>query len=153
MTDDIDDLKRGGDWHRELHPNPIAYGKLAEDYFETELKSHDISYIRSTDAYREHGGDDGWDFKVDGLLIDIKTSGYKGRGEILLLVEEGHIKAHFYVLYSKDRILGFATNKDLKSRPPHPYPARVVNHVIPEPKLRDINILWPFLHQWVRENK
>ena len=140
---EIDDYKRGGEWHRELTPNPVAKGLEYANYFQQELRTRNIPHIRSSDKLIKKGGDPGWDFKIGKYLIDVKGTDYINN--VNLLVEEGKIKAHIYVFYSRIRALGFATNKNLKARTPRKWPGEVVNHIIPEDDLRPMAELWRVL--------
>lgn len=148
MTDNLDDLKRGTGYYRALRDDPFAFGCKFADRFERLLRHHKVPFTRTTDKYVKGGGDGGFDFKVGRYLIDVKGTDHSG--DVHLLVERGKVTAHIYVLFSRTRLMGWATCDDVQKYKARPWPRKVHNHVVPAGELRDVMGLWALLKGEVR---
>lgn len=89
-------------------------------------------------------GDDGYDFSINGLNIEIKTTRRSAK-ELLIRndrVESGHYEnTDVYVcVYQRDiktyEIVGYALYEQVTSKDPRNYPKNITNRVIPKEELR-----------------
>ena len=145
LENEIDEKKRGTKWYKELTPSPSTKGGIYDLHFTAELITHNIDYILNDKKFKRDGGDDGWDCMVGPLFIDVKGTDYPP--EIAcLLVEEGHVKSHIFVMFSTHIAIGWAFNYEVLRKTPRLWPHKV-NHKVPGNELRPMSELWELLQK------
>ena len=137
----IDKMKRHNPSHLHLVDNPSQVGAVGEAMLEQWLQEQGFEYEASGSEYNPNGGDNHWDFKVNGIKIDSKYNS-KIYSTNNLLVLKGKVKSDtIYVASNPEGFMGCASGKELLKRKPWTNSIGNTNHAIPESELHSMEEL------------
>ena len=137
----IDRAKRHNPSHLHLVDNPSQVGAVGEDLLEQWLIDNGFTYQSSGSEYNPNGGDNHWDFKVNGIKLDSKYNSKTYRVNNLLVLVGKVKKDTIYIASNPNGFMGCASGKELLKRKPWTNSIGNTNHAIPEAELHTMEEL------------